>query len=394
MSANNDLFDATLRHGIAVRRYTLGEVQAVLDLLNRSNAELTAMLNERLVQGDFTSKRYRALLKDIQAMRRQLWTTVFTQQQQRLSDLADVELAINQSMVDGALGFELSYAAVDAARLQIIVNARPFAGGANAARTLEQWWMGLSAVDQARITEAIAMGMTNSETVDQMVRRVRQNMDLTRRNAEAVVRTSVSHISNQTRNVFFEANQDLARVLRWTSTLDGRTSLICAGRDGHYAPVVGKDTTGVPMPWLKPLTARPPAHPNCRSVMVAILDPDRIEELMPARPFVRDTRTRRQREIDFRAQAKAEAGPAWRNMTEQQRNAMIKDIRRQWTAEHVGTVPGVTTYDEWLRRQSREFQDSVLGPGRAKLFREGLRLDQYVDRAGDTLTLDELQALI
>jgi len=44
-----------------------------------------------------------------------------------------------------------------------------------------------------------------------------------------------------------------------------------------------------------------------------------------------------------------------------------------------------------LKRQPASFQDEVLGKTKAKLFREGgLNVDQFVDRAGNELTLSQL----
>lgn len=56
-----------------------------------------------------------------------------------------------------------------------------------------------------------------------------------------------------------------------------------------------------------------------------------------------------------------------------------------------GKVPGRQTYREWLKKQPRSVQIDILGPTRAKLFREGnLSLDSFVDRKGKLLTLREL----
>lgn len=50
------------------------------------------------------------------------------------------------------------------------------------------------------------------------------------------------------------------------------------------------------------------------------------------------------------------------------------------------------TYADWLKRQSAETQDDILGPARGKLFREGgLTVDRFVDLKGKPLRLDELQ---
>ena len=59
--------------------------------------------------------------------------------------------------------------------------------------------------------------------------------------------------------------------------------------------------------------------------------------------------------------------------------------------ELTGRVPAVTTYQEWLTRQSVEFQDDVLGRSRGLLFRRGgLTLSKFVDVRGKTITLQNL----
>jgi hypothetical protein len=57
-------------------------------------------------------------------------------------------------------------------------------------------------------------------------------------------------------------------------------------------------------------------------------------------------------------------------------------------------VPAATSYQEWLKRQSKEFQEDVLGKTKARLFRDGkLPLDKFVNRLGDELTLAELAGM-
>jgi len=253
----------------------------------------------------------------------------------------------------------------------------------------------VAVADQRRIVEAIQLGLVQGEGVPLISGRVVKALGFTRRNAEAVVRTAVNHASNVSRDAFFQANAAVAQALRWTSTLDGRTSTICRARDGHYAPVIPTaDLKTIPQPWLVPPTARPPAHPACRSVMIAVLNALGIAAAMPDRPFVRDVRTGRQREIDFRAEAHAKVGDArWKSMSISQRNATIARQKEAWSREAVGRVPAGINYDAWLRKQPVAFQNEVLGRAKAVAFRKGLRLDQFVNRTGGELTLAQLGAM-
>jgi hypothetical protein len=97
------------------------------------------------------------------------------------------------------------------------------------------------------------------------------------------------------------------------------------------------------------------------------------------RPFVTDTRTSEERVIDFRELA-------------EQTGKSVRDVRREWAAERVGTVPAATTYENWLRRQPKWFQDDVLGTSRAALFRDGvLPLDKFTDYRGGRYTVADLR---
>ncbi|WVM87989.1 hypothetical protein UMZ34_16725 [Halopseudomonas pachastrellae] len=50
------------------------------------------------------------------------------------------------------------------------------------------------------------------------------------------------------------------------------------------------------------------------------------------------------------------------------------------------------SYGDWLKTQSAERQDEVLGPTRGKLFREGgLTLDRFYNDRGLYLDLDQLR---
>lgn len=57
----------------------------------------------------------------------------------------------------------------------------------------------------------------------------------------------------------------------------------------------------------------------------------------------------------------------------------------------IGPVPNSTSYSDWLPKQSNAFITDSLGKTKAKLFRDGgLKLDQFVDKNYQPLTLKEL----
>lgn len=383
----NEMYrDAALRHQIGVRRYSSGVAMKVSNLLEKADADLTEKLRKRLLQFngkpvDVTSERWTSLLGDIRALRSETIKTLSNTVTPELIDLGQHEAEGELATLNSIVPLEVEFAAVSAAQLRAIATETPFNG-----HLLKDWFDTLEQSDQKALVQTLQIGMVQGEPVDDIVRRIvgtRANkytdgvLSITRRNAQAVVRTAINHVSNTARNYIWEENPTIIGAKIWSATLDGRTSAICRARDGHGTPN-GKGELPTGIAPLDPPTVRPPAHVNCRSTMVAYIDGT---GLVGNRPFVTDVRTRKKREIDFKKMAKEQGRP-------------IQEIRAEWAAKNVGQVPASTTYQEFLSRQSKEFQDNVLGPTKARIFREGkLKLDQFVDRSGNELSLTQLKEL-
>jgi SPP1 gp7 family putative phage head morphogenesis protein len=138
------------------------------------------------------------------------------------------------------------------------VQSRPFQG-----RFLREWLSEAEEGAAKRVRDAIRIGVVEGETIDKIVRRVRGTrvlkykdgaLEISRRSAEAMVRTAVTHTSNVATQATLEANSDILDGIIWVSTLDSRTTIICAGLDGKTFPL----SSG----------PRPPAHINCRSTIL------------------------------------------------------------------------------------------------------------------------------
>jgi SPP1 gp7 family putative phage head morphogenesis protein len=78
-----------------------------------------------------------------------------------------------------------------------------------------------------------------------------------------MVRTAMQHINNVSYSEVWAENKDVVSQYQWVSVLDDRTSDICVDLDGEVF-----DIGDGPVP---------PAHPNCRSITVAILHEDFAE---------------------------------------------------------------------------------------------------------------------
>lgn len=377
-TANERLFDESVRRRLYVLRYAEMAAASVARLLDEAERELVGKIADALARGT-SPARLEALLRSVKTQRDAAYETVATRAMADLEKLAQSEVNWERSLLQTVVPVELILAEVAIEALRAAINT-PISG-----LTLDRWLKGISAAELQQIERAIRLGVAQGETIDQMVARIRgtrqafyQNgiLSVSRRNAEALVRTAVNHVSNQARELVWYDAGDLVQALRWTSTLDGRTSDICRARDGHFAPLEGRELPEG-LAKLNPPGARPPAHFNCRSVMVALLNG---VALAGTRPYIVDDRTQQERQASFRAEAR-------------QRGVPVATVRQEWADARVGSVPAETTYDQWLRRQSAAFQDDILGPSRGRLFREGMTLDRFVDHTGRRITLDELDRM-
>jgi SPP1 gp7 family putative phage head morphogenesis protein len=401
MATINDRYaDELIRHAIELERYKNGAAARAIEILNEVEEDLEDLIRRRmrrLTPGRFDAqaKRLEQFLKAVRDQRAAVHLAMRKAVRGELLELSADEVAFHQNaFVRAAQIDDLALVAPVARAVRQAVTGKPFLG-----QTLQGWFQGLEQADYRRLESAIRTGFIEGETVDQMVRRVRGTrangfrdgvLQVTRRQAETVVRTGVQHAANQARQELFRENADIIQYEKWMATLDGRTTLLCAGRDGKISPTDG--SADVPPELGEPLDppgARPPAHPNCRSLMVAVISP---EGLIGNRPFVVDTSRPQAREVRFRTLAREKAGSKWSDLSETQRRRLIKAERSTWARERVGQVPAETTYDQFLRRQNAGFQDEVLGRTRGALFRRGkLSVDRFTDRTGRRYTLDELR---
>lgn len=247
--------------------------------------------------------------------------------------------------------------------------------------TTENWWKQKTKLKQAFV-EQMRLGLAQGETNEQLIQRVRGKstgaketvvrdgkrvkvpqrtggiMDTSRREAEALVRTSAQTVSNSTLLQTYQANEDVMGGMALLVTLDGRTTLICMSLSGGQYTLDGD-----PLPnsvSQDPFPGPPPYHWNCRTIITPITK-------------------------------------SWEELSGRKKSA----IRNEATdlasvrASMNGEAPGRQGYSGFLRGQPRSFQNEVLGKKRAELFRSGkLELHQLTDSSLRPLTLAELEKVI
>lgn len=253
---NTTLADAAVRHAIGLQRYTSGELRRMMALLNRVDADIAGIIQKydpTDVAPRYAEQRLEKMLVAIRELNAEVYDAFVRALSGDMRELAAYEAEFQARMIQDAIPVEFDVVKPAPAQVRAAAMARPFQG-----RLLKDWGKDLQANAFAKVRDNIRIGFVEGETIDQMVRRIRGTranqykdgvLEINRRNAEALVRTAVAHTANSARADVYAANDDIIKGVRWVSTLDGRTSAVCRGRDGTVYPI--------------DKGPRPPAHWNC-----------------------------------------------------------------------------------------------------------------------------------
>lgn len=355
----NELWrDALTRRQIALSRYTKGLQADVIALLDGTEQDVRATLQDRLAElegKDFsatTNSRLNVLANAIAKIRQDAFDSTSEMMDQHMRDLATAEADFLDSTLQDLSPVLLDTVLPDPDLLTSLVDVQPMQG-----QLLEDWLAGLSDLDQQRIMNSIRSGMAQGMDTQSIIRDVLGSqsvngtdgvVDLTRNNLASIVQTSVATISGEAQQAYTDANSDIFKQELYVAVLDANTTPECQALDGQVFDVGDGP--------------EPPIHWNCRSRRVPTID------------------------------GKAIGNRPASSVAKGQLDGLSRADKRDAVDKLVGQVPATTTYQDWLSGQTAAFQDSVLGPTRGALFRDGgLTLDKFVNKNLDTLTLDELR---
>lgn len=379
-TSNEQFLDAMIRHQIFLLRLSGSIRNKVLSAINATEADVKAQLLVGLEGiadgGALTPAKQRRLentLKKVTALRLEGWKLGEKVWLDELKELAVAEPAFVAAAVQTVAPVVVDVSLPDSAQLRAIATATPFEG-----RTLKEWARNVRDADIDRIQRMVQIGMVQGETPQQIAARVvgtaalkgRDGVtQISRRNAEAITRTAVNHVSNAAKRALYVANSDIFTEEQYVSTLDGNTTAVCRGLDGKRFKV-GKGPI-------------PPLHFGCRSLRVAVIR-DTLFGDRPIKPATERTLIREYNaKHGLSARRRADLPRGHKGRFDQFSRDRLKVL--------IGRVPADTTYAQFLRRQPVAFQEDVLGRTKARLFRQGnLPLDRFVDRAGSELNLSQL----
>lgn len=344
MATDKHLIDIATRHQVYLERLKSGQVKSMgtaLRKLEKAILQVVGALREANL-GDLTKARLNEVLRDLTKVQSKILLEAIDGLIPELERIAGYEAefeakSIEQAVADVTLAVPPAKAAFKAALKQPLS-----ATGEMLEPFLRDW----SAKEVSAVNNLIRKGYAEGWTNQQMVQALRGTKKLNYadgivarigRNADAVVRTAVQHVASTARMETWAANADVIEGYRWVSTLDNKTTPTCRSLDGQVFKL-GRGP-------------RPPVHIRCRSTTVAEVDP----------------------KYDFLDEGATRSSAS-------------------------GYVDGDLTYYEWLKTQPEAFQDSVIGPIRGKLLREGgLTAKEFarlnLGRNFSPLTLSEMQEL-
>ncbi|WP_298983475.1 minor capsid protein [uncultured Roseibium sp.] len=350
-TVNEKLENSAVRHAVFLERYKTGTVKKILDLLAESDADIQAQIYR--LDDNYTRRRLEAVIRSIREINEQVYAELNRRLGGELEEFAVDEMTFALGQLDAALPAQLKAIiefTAPATEVLFVSAEKKFGNSLIQGKELSNWFDDLAQADSSRLAQALRLGFVQGEGIEKLTRRAIGTKSLrykdgarevSRRNTRALVRTAINTASTNAREEVYDANAALMKGVRWVSTLDGRTSDICAARDGKVYPLKKGP--------------RPPAHFNCRSTTTPILKSweelgfNKAQPEPGVRPYLKDTRR-------------------------------LKDIPKSQRSELVGKVRSDETYQQWLKKQDAEFQDDVLGPAKGKLFRKGdLSLDKFVD---------------
>ena len=340
--ADRALADKIIAHQIQLMRFTAGEKKKVFNILMQMQTELKAKLLNGLTT--YEKGRVNKILNECTAIINTYYSGI--QAKMDLPGLAKTEAAATTKTM-ASIGIEGSMPAAPV--LKAMVSETLLTGA-----PLKDWWAKLGDDVSFKVVSQVRQGVAQGETLQDIITRVVGNpkkgmpgvLEASRRNASTLVHDTVMQITNDAKMAVYRENSDVCKGFEQLSTLDSRTSEICIAYSGAQWDLDGNPINGTTLPF----DGGCPRHPNCRSVLVPILVS--YKELGIDVPEIAGTR-----------------------------------------ASDLGQIPADTSFDTFLKRHDKEYQDELLGPGKAKLWRSGkITLRDLINQDGRTITLKELQA--
>lgn len=350
-SVNQVMAERTLVHQMDLQRVAEKEGDRIVRLLADAQNDILNQLNRRMSKieergvdwGPVTTRRLGEMEQSFGEIVDNWGKESYNTQRDFLYELSRDEMDFQKKLLSDTSPVKLEMVLPSRQTLRAIVTNEPIAG-----TPLRKWWNKLEATTQANLNRTVNLGMVEGQTIDQIARRIRGTralqfkdgiLDQTARQARAIARTGVNHVSNRARDQLFRENEDVVKASQWLSTLDSRTCLTCANLDQKQWP-------------LGESHIMPPAHVQCRCTLIPVMK-------------------------------------SWKEL-----GIKANELEDTTRASMNGQVSAKMNYEQWLKTQSTRVQNRALGPRRAERWRDGKEtVSQFVSADGYKLTLNDLRRI-
>ena len=361
MTTEQKMLDALIQHQVYSYRASTAVVNELNGLftkaMNQTATKLRELLDEltdaerdALLAGRYTTD----TLKEIKSTFDELHTAVAVTVPEAFTVSAVALATYEAAYISKLYGEEIE---LNGSKTVASIKKKPVMGG----MLFDDVWKNLAESTRNKALYAVRQGIEQGSTTAQIVAELRGKRtrmpngsyeyvggivaEVRRNGIEANVRTIRSHVSQVAyENTFSALGFDIVKDV---ATLDGRTSSTCRAIDSRVQRISAN-------------MQRPPYHFNCRTVQVGC---DKDGKIDGKRPFVADTRS-------------------------------VKNIPKGERDGIIGQVNANTTYPQWFKNQSAEFQKEVLGPTKYELYKKGgYTMDRFVDELGKPYTIAELRSL-
>jgi SPP1 gp7 family putative phage head morphogenesis protein len=366
------LRSAILDHTVDLHRYSAGLERKIMAMVDSLGKELSALLMDSGIDTPRTAwrkARLSDLLKEAEKTIQEGYGGISSAAKDELSGMVQVTSKALTTACNDAFGAGLMVPVKWTKEMLESIAGDTLIQGAPSA----EWWSRQASGLSDAFADQMRQGMLRGETLTQLrdrimgqgipgVNAVGKKVDLrkvqpqlrapvwtARRNAEALVRTSVITTANAAHEALYAANADIMDGLSWCSTLDYRTCPSCGALDGKTW------TFGETHP-------SPSLHWGCRCTILP--------------------KTKSWEDLAREAHGNSRLAKELDKMAPGDRASMG------------GPVSGSLTYQDWFDELPAARQEEILGPGKLALYRKGkLGFTDLIDQRGNPLTLEELKAM-
>lgn len=358
------LFDSQVRSVVDLMRFDVGLRNRINRILLKVQREI---VSDIAVIDPARATRSTIVRRRLSRLNESVAGTINTQFPQardtmlrELRGLSQFEASRYASDLNRAIKANVFDVTLSKQQLDSLVNNSMISGN-----TIGQWWTDKSVsfkrkfgAEMRQATADFQAGFVKGDSVGVLVSRVKGKlgfMNNVRRETEALVRTSTMQVANNVRSEVIDDNLDIVDKIQVVATLDMKTTPICRGLDSLMWDAASLEPVGHSQPYPGP----PPFHWNCRSTIVPV--------------------TKTWAEL---------SGP-----NSKLPKSKLDKIDRLTSRERasLGKPTKLKSYQTWLKSQTAEVQQEVLGKKRWEIWKNNnLTTLNLIDQTGRPLTLDQL----